>query len=538
MAQRRNLVLSAPVRTRGRRRARTNPGGVPSSHSAPSAPSPAVTAGVGAYRFLAPVALASVVAAGALLRVHGLDRIGFNSDEAVYAGQAASIAHVKEFLPTFPIYRAHPLLFQTILSVIYRIRVSDFEARMLAVCIGLATVVVTYHVGKVLYNRRAGLVSAAILALMPYHVVVTRQALLDGTETFFATLALLCAAQFARSRQRSWLYALAAALGLTFLSKETGIVLAVSFFVFLALSPQVYIRVRDLAGALILGAAIVAVYPLAVSFGGAASTSRSFLSWQLLRRANHGIAFYFTSALPAMGWIVIGLACTGLIVLWPTRSWRENLLISWIVVPLLFFTFWPTKGYQYLLPAAPAVAVLAGRALARLPLGRDTRRTRSVVSVLVLCAVFATLFVSSWQHIRPSESTSYLAGTGGVPRGRDAGTWLAANVPSDARLLALGPSMANVLQFYGGRKVWGLSVSTNPLNRNPVYQPIDNPDLAIRRGDIQYVVWDAYSANRAPKFAAQLLRYVARFHGRLVHSEVIGHGTGQRQVIEVYAVRP
>ena len=37
-------------------------------------------------------------------------------------------------------------------------------------------------------DRQARLVAAAILALMPYHVAVTRQVLLDGPKTFFITL--------------------------------------------------------------------------------------------------------------------------------------------------------------------------------------------------------------------------------------------------------------------------------------------------------------------------------------------------------------
>ena len=40
---------------------------------------------------------------------------------------------------------------------------------------------------------------------------------------------------------------------------------------------------------------------------------------------------------------------------------------TWIVVPVVFFMLWPVKGYQYLLPIAPPVAILAGRALALLP---------------------------------------------------------------------------------------------------------------------------------------------------------------------------
>ena len=51
----------------------------------------------------------------------------------------------------------------------------------------LATVLLVFELGRHLYGARAGLVAAAILALMPYHVAVTRQVLLDGPQTFFLT---------------------------------------------------------------------------------------------------------------------------------------------------------------------------------------------------------------------------------------------------------------------------------------------------------------------------------------------------------------
>ncbi len=484
------------------------------------------------------VCLTLIVGVAAVLRLYGLDRVGFNSDEAVYAGQAASIAGAKDFTPFFPIYRAHPLLFQSLLSIAYRFGVSDFAARFLAVMVGLATVVLCYSLGKLLYGRRAGLATAALLAVMPYHVVMSRQVLLDGAETFLSTLALYSLARYTLSRSRLWMYALGAALGLTFLSKETGIVLVLAVLVFLALSPEVPTRIRDLVGAFVVLAGITLVYPLSIAFGGASHTGRSFFVWQLLRPPNHGLFFYFTTALPAIGLLLVAVALVGIAVLWRERSWRETLLLAWILVPLGFFTFWPTKGFQYLLPIAPPIAALAGRALGRLPLGRGAHIAKVLVSVLALTILGATLVAASWSRIAPTSSDTFLAGSGGVPGGREAGKWLRANVPADARLLALGPSMANILQFYGSRKVWGLSVSTNPVHRNPVYQPVDNPDLAIRRGDIQYLVWDAYSADRSPTFAAQLLRYVARFDGRVVHTESVSRGRSKREVIVIYAVRP
>jgi hypothetical protein len=130
-----------------------------------------------------------------------------------------------------------------------------------------------------------------------------------------------------------------------------------------------------------------------------------------------------------------------------------------------------------------------------------------------------------------------------VPGGRETGEWIDREVPEGAQLLALGPSMANILEFYGHRKAYGLSVSTNPLNRNPTYEPIENPDLAIRRNLMQYIVWDSFSAARSQFFSARLQRYVERYNGRVVHTESVkvrtkDGATVDKPVIIVYEVRP
>lgn len=54
--------------------------------------------------------------------------------------------------------------------------------------------------------------------------------------------------------------------------------------------------------------------------------------------------------------------------LWLVRhrwTWRETLLLTWILVPLAFFQAWSTKGFPYLVATTPAIALLAARTLAR-----------------------------------------------------------------------------------------------------------------------------------------------------------------------------
>jgi hypothetical protein len=356
---------------------------------------------------------------------------------------------------------------------------------------------------------------------------------------FFATLALGLVARFVDTREPRWLYAASVALGLTFLTKETGILMAVSVYAFLILTPQLRTRARHIFASLAILGSFVLVFPLTVALGKRSNTGEQFFLWQVLRRPNHGLTFYFDHVPEAIGLGVVALALVGLLFLRRKRTWRESLLLCWIVVPTVFFVLWPVKGFQYLLPIAPAVAILASRPLATLPTTGHIRIVRLRVPVVVFTALVgalfaATLVVPTWNAITPSDATVVDAGAGGLPRGREAGAWIGATAPLGAKVITIGPSMSNLVRYFGGRESFGLSVSTNPLHRNPVYQPVGNADLRLRRGEIQYLVWDATSASRAPSFASQLVNLAQRFHGRVVHRE---HVAG-RDVIVVYQVRP
>jgi hypothetical protein len=482
--------------------------------------------------------LALIVAMAALVRVWQLNGTGFNSDEAVYAGQAAAIADHPELGELFPVFRAHPLLVQTLLSVGFQLHLPEGFERLTVAAIGVVTVAVVYELGRLLYGRPAGLLAALLMALMPYHVVVTRQVLLDGPMTLFATLTVLFLARFVLSARPWWLYGAGAAMGLTFLSKETSIVLLGAIYAFLALTPELRVRLRDLAVSLGVMALVIAPFPLSLMLAGRTGTGESYLTWQLFRRPNHGWLFYPTTVPEAVGPLVLLAAVIGLWLLRREASWRETLLLAWIAVPVVFFWLWPVKGFQYLLPIAPALAVLAARALCRLPMPA-VRGLRS----LAIAIVALSLLVPTLGRVHGARPDTFLAGSGGLPGGRETGKWIDANVPAGSTFLTIGPSMANLVQYYGRRKAYGLSVSPNPLNRNPSYEALINPDRAIRGSELQYVVWDTFSAARSASFSEKLLGYAERYDGRVVHTEVLPARTAlgessDRPAIVVFAVRP
>ncbi|HEY5199608.1 MAG TPA: glycosyltransferase family 39 protein [Acidothermaceae bacterium] len=482
--------------------------------------------------------LAFAVMIGIVLRVIELGKVGFNSDEAVYAGQAASLAGNPHYVGMFPIVRAHPLLFQMLASPLYRSGVHDVPGRYLSAAFGVATIVLVFQLGKLLYGRRAGALASLLLAVMPYHVVITRQVLLDGPMTFFGTAAFVCLAALGRTEQRRWLIAAGACLGLAALTKETAVVLIGSVFVFLSLSSVFWRPVRYVVGATAAAVALTLTYPLVTAVSGAGHSGQSYLVWQLSRRPNHDLLFYLTAVPAAMGVLLIAAAAVGFLVLRHRVSWPQVLLVSWIVVPLVFFEVWPVKGFPYLVLIAPAVAVLAARTLGWLVDRHPGSWVAVGGGVAATAAVVASLLVPSMLDVL-KPATAGLAGTGGTPGGREAGLWIDKHLPAGTRLLTLGPSMSNIIEYYSGHRADGLSVSANPLHRNPSYVPVPNADVALRSGQYLYIVWDAYSAKRSPNFAAKELTLVRKYSGRAIHTELATFGgKAEQPVVVIYEVQP
>lgn len=486
---------------------------------------------IGGWLSPSAVVLSLALVVGAALRLVAIGAVGLNSDEAVYAGQAASMSGNPHFTPLFPVVRAHPLLLQILISPLYRSGVPDVPGRYVCAAFGVGTIALTYLLGKLLYRPWVGSLAALFLAVMPYHVVISRQIMLDGPMAFFTTASLTVVAAAARRRDGRLLPAAGILLGLAALCKEPAVILLGGGFAFLALTTRLLRPWRYPIAVAGLTLAFTVTYPVLTSVSGGARGGQAYLVWQLSRPPNHPLSFYPVTVGGSMGAVLIAIAAIGLVVFRRRLSWRETLLLCWIAVPLAYFEVWPTKGFAYLTPLAPPVAVLAAVALARL--GRLTRARRISAAVISMVCV-VTLVVPSIAGI-VSPSSSGLAGAGGLPAGRETGRWIGQHTARGTQLITIGPSMANVLQFYGGRRATGLSVSPNPLHRNPSYTPIRNADYALRSGQYQYIVWDAYSARRSAHFSARAMRLVHRFHGIPVLTERSADG---RRLVVVYRVTP
>lgn len=473
-------------------------------------------------------AVSAIVLVGLVLRLYELNRVGLNSDEAVYAGQAGALVGDEGTSRFFSLFRAHPLLLQLLLGTIFRVvGVGDLTARaFVAVTFGGGSVLLTYLLVRELFGPRVQLTATALVAVLPYHVLVSRQVLVDTGMAFFVLLALWMFVVATKRRSREWFAGAFLAAGAATLTKEVAII---TFAMFGALSFGVagwrVLRSRRLLANAGLFVLLVAPFPL-TRFIAQPGNASQFILWQFLRPPNHDPDYFLRILLQFGGYVFVGLAVLGIGRMLLRRVEGDLLVLTWFGAYYLFFQIWPTKLFPYLFVIVPALCICAGVGADLVAgwAGRGpwvarpgVRGFLALVGIGALCVHLATgSFALVSAGPREIEGmVDFDIEVQSFAGGREAGLWARKETPEGSRFLTIGPSMGNILRFYGLRDSVALSVSPDPRKRNPAYVPVANPDLALRRMGIHYIIWDAYSADRSSFYNARIRRY-ARKYGRRV----------------------
>ncbi len=425
-----------------------------------------------------------IIVSASVLRLWDLGNIGFNGDEAVYSGQAATLAGNEESAKYFSIYRAHPLFLQFIVSIFFSsFGVSDTIARIAPAIFGILTVILVYIIGKELYNKRVAMVAAIVMTLIPYHIIVSRQVLLDVPLSFFSTLTLFFVIRYIRQDKGvHWLYFIGASSGLSFLSKEVGIFVLIASIVSLILTRKFSFEKLAIIGSSFLLATSPFWIPI-LTIQEAQQTALSYWQWQTSRDQNQPDTFYLEKLIrDALGFVLTGLFVVSLFYLWKVgklKNLNVVVLLTWIGTTLLLFQLLPIKGFHFAQSLiAPFVllglSVLDGHWIRRV----TSYRILVIVLVPLILLTSGPVFNYLFQIYTPP-----LAGSGGIPYVREAAIWIRDNIPGNSIILSLDATTGNIIKFYANKEVFSLH-----SNKNPAYAQIGNPDLNILNGQIQYLV--------------------------------------------------
>lgn len=286
------------------------------------------------------------------------------------------------------------------------VRPVELAIRLPSVVLGAAGVALTAAVGATLHGPTAGVLAAVVLGTSFEWLRAATQSRVDMTLTFFLVLAVLAcqaAATGRGGRATAALGTLAAALAV--LAKgPVGVVLpalVVGADALVAREPRRLLRVVHLPAALVAAGLCVGWYVLAWRAGGEAFVERQLLHENLRRFLGSGEMEHAHSALYYVPALAGGLFPWTLVLPFVAVRLRRappqalRFLLTWAGVVLAFYAFAGSKRSAYLLPLYPALALLAGAALAGAletapgPIAR--RCLGALVALLVALAAFVAV---------------------------------------------------------------------------------------------------------------------------------------------------
>jgi Dolichyl-phosphate-mannose-protein mannosyltransferase len=343
------------------------------------------------------LALVAVVAAALGLRLwsigHGLPLV-FNPDEELhFVPKAVEMADGD----LNPHYFQNPPALTYLLQLVFRFRfrvgfpfgggslrpsflndptAAFATARVVVALLGTLVVGLTFWAGSRLFCRRAGIVAAAVIAVAFLPVFYSKQALNDVAALVPITVALVvCVSAWRRGRPRDWAVA-GAAIGVATATKYT----AGAMLVTVGLAALFRLREgqdRPRTAALVLagaGTAFAVAYaalnPFSLldfgsSFGPVLGQAQQAGVLKLGQEDGPGWLYYLWTLTWGLGWLPLAAAVAGAVLLLRTDPRRGLLVLAFPILLLVVLSLQARWFGRWLLPAYPALSVLAGHAATR-----------------------------------------------------------------------------------------------------------------------------------------------------------------------------
>jgi 4-amino-4-deoxy-L-arabinose transferase-like glycosyltransferase len=324
-------------------------------------------------------------------------------DDTYYAEKAKEILLTGEWLvPPWdykPAFDNTPLTLWGMAAAFRLFGVSEFTARLLPGLAGVGCVLLTYHAGRRFFGNWVGFFAGAALLTTPYFLKYSRHAMLDTVQTLLVGGALiLLVAGLERDRALGWDLAAGGLAGLAVLNKSVlGLLPFAIYFLHVAVTRPPWRRALRPGAwlALLLGLALPAVWFGAVTVRHGEAFLRQHFGYILWHRALHGDpgeTVTWTSYLDYAGglfsnflpWILLALYGGFKVLREGGRRERRWLPVIWAAGTLGLMTLAAAKKSWYVLPAYPALAVLAGVGIDALLARRPWLRERYAAGLAAL----------------------------------------------------------------------------------------------------------------------------------------------------------
>ena len=241
--------------------------------------------------------------------------------------------------------------------------VTEFASWFFPVIFGILSVVGIYYLGKYLFNSKVGLFAALILLSIPHYVLMARNNMMD---IFLVSSSVISFLFLIKSRENTkYLILSAAFLGLAFMSKNIISLLNLPiFFYYLYISKQLNIlKSKYFYLSVVIFLAIILPWHLIMFLKYGSNFVDNYIGYHLIERyrenvlgtaGSEDILHYFKVIILRGGswWFVLVILFPLILkdILNKINRQKLYLLIFWMALIILFFTFSSTRVHHYILP--------------------------------------------------------------------------------------------------------------------------------------------------------------------------------------------
>lgn len=347
------------------------------------------------------------------------------SDEYYYFIGAVDIIQNHTYL-IHGIPSQYPLGYPLLIAVsFFFFGINIQSAALPSIIFGALTVVLLFTFIKDLLDEKAA-VFASLFFMLSHHWTMSISIMSDTPGLFFILLTLFAGTKYARSEKPFFIYLFYSAAGIAFLIRYVSILSFIIFGLYLLLSKRMHLLKKK---EIWLGLPIFFIILLPqliynqTYFGSPIKTGYSFPASRspYMPEKLWGLKYFFTSG---YGYSSFGLKflkrfITGfgtpvfpffLLGIWAWIKHRKreelSLVLPWIAVPFLYFSFYYSHDPRLLIPVLPAVLIASGYSFSKLYdlpfIKKRKAKNIPIASLLIILVIPTALF--RYDNIQRKES--------------------------------------------------------------------------------------------------------------------------------------
>jgi len=407
-----------------------------------------------------------IILLGALLRLLTVNML-MVSDEAVYVMIAKQVYEGLGLYGDF--FLAHPPAYPLVTSWIFSLLgVGVWQAKIIPVVLSIGCIPLIYLIARRFYGFRAALLSAFVFSISVGVVQFTRSAMMFSEMIFFSLLAVMFLFDGLEKRESWRVLVSGLCLGIAMLYRLFAIIPLVSILVYLLIQRMKNWRIY----ALLLAGLLLAVAPTLIHYNGTPMLEQ-MMGFHAVKADSPvflKVLFLLREGLPRY-LLLLPLGLVGLCLALREKRGPDVLLSAWVLLSLaaIFIIRYPfyMSSYGYLINAAPALALLAGRTADWLKDSWKQLFLKSVIVIVIFIHIGTFMSTYVLWHVPLTDTAEYVALVG---EGNITGS----------------PVLAPAVAFLSGREMVKGIVDMNVMD--PRFSDYQNEDVVNSLVDGNYVI--------------------------------------------------